>query len=50
MYYSTYERAALLDLAADVLGEAGETWVVFDNTASGAAAANALSLQEMIAS
>ncbi len=48
MYYSTYEQAALLALAADVMGAAVETWCVFDNTASGAAAANALRLRAMI--
>jgi uncharacterized protein YecE (DUF72 family) len=49
MYYSTYGQSALLALAADVLGSTGETWCVFDNTASGAATANALRLLEMIA-
>ncbi len=49
MYYSSYEQAALVALAADVVAAAGEIWCVFDNTASGAAAANALGLREMTA-
>ena len=51
MYYSTYDdraQAALADhLRSD---EPRETWCVFDNTAAGAAAANALELQVLIGS
>jgi len=48
MYYSSYERATLM-LLADRLAshEATEIWCVFDNTASGAAAANALELSTL---
>jgi uncharacterized protein YecE (DUF72 family) len=45
MYYSSYERATLVSLADRLAShEATEIWCVFDNTASGAAAANALEL------
>ena len=44
-YYSSYTPEFLVDLAARIASsEAEETWVIFDNTASGAAAANALEL------
>ncbi len=43
-YYSAYDGAYLDTLAAHVAGAAVETWCIFDNTASGAATANALSL------
>lgn len=46
-YYSAYEAAALRALAATVHRETGECWCVFDNTTSGAAAANALDLKAM---
>jgi uncharacterized protein YecE (DUF72 family) len=50
MYYSSYDAAALEALAAQIRGSAaGEVWCVFDNTTSGAAAANALSLQAILA-
>jgi uncharacterized protein YecE (DUF72 family) len=49
MYYSAYELSALEALADEIRRAAGDTWCVFDNTASGAAAANALTLQDMIA-
>jgi uncharacterized protein YecE (DUF72 family) len=49
MYYSRYETAALEALAGEISRAAGETWCVFDNTASGAAAANALDLRGMMA-
>jgi uncharacterized protein YecE (DUF72 family) len=48
VYYSSYDDVVLRRLASDVLGQNGETWCVFDNTASGAAAANALSLLGII--
>ena len=45
MYYSPYEDTAL-DAVASQLGGSGERWCVFDNTASGAAAADALRLKQ----
>jgi uncharacterized protein YecE (DUF72 family) len=45
MYYSAYEPAALDALAASIRTALGEVWCVFDNTTSGAAAADALALQ-----
>jgi uncharacterized protein YecE (DUF72 family) len=51
IYYSAYERAFLDDIAdrlrADVAA-GRESWCIFDNTASGAAAANALELRAML--
>lgn len=49
MYYSPYEREFLTGLARRI-GEvtAAEAWCVFDNTASGAAAADALTLRGMM--
>lgn len=50
MYWSAYDDAALAALAESLTaGPPRETWCVFDNTASGAAAANALSLQALVA-
>lgn len=48
VYYSAYGREYLEELARTVRG-VGEAWVVFDNTASGAAAGNALELATMLA-
>lgn len=48
MYRSSYDDAALDTLAADVRSAGVQTWCVFDNTASGAACANALDLQARI--
>jgi len=49
MYYSVYDQSTLNTLALRTRAEgAGETWCVFDNTASGAATGNALSIQAMI--
>lgn len=49
MYYSAYDEAALRALATAIrVSKAGEIWCVFDNTTSGAAAANALSLQALL--
>ena len=48
MYFSPYDEAFLRALASEIQAAPGETWCVFDNTASGAAAANALSLQAML--
>jgi uncharacterized protein YecE (DUF72 family) len=45
-YYSTYDDTRLAALAAR-LESANETWCIFDNTAAGAAAANALTLQTL---
>jgi len=49
MYRSPYD-GAFLDQLADELraGPAAETWCVFDNTTLGAAAANALALQNLL--
>ena len=44
MYYSRYDETYLAELAARVATPSVETWCVFDNTASGAACANALEL------
>lgn len=50
VYYSPYEAPWLAALADQIdSGDAHETWCVFDNTASGAALANALTLQERTA-
>ena len=50
MYYSAYGDAALAALAASLASDGSrETWCVFDNTASGAAAGDALSLQALVA-
>jgi len=46
VYYSSYEESALIALKAQLCkgGAAIENWCIFDNTASGAALSNALSL------
>jgi uncharacterized protein YecE (DUF72 family) len=44
MYYSAYPAAELDRLAAVLAGEPGEAWCIFDNTAGGAAAGQALDL------
>lgn len=44
VYYSAYEEAALAKLAAALEASSAETWCIFDNTASGAATADALAL------
>ena len=50
VYWSSYDDAALTALAQRLRRDpAEEAWCVFDNTASGAAAANALALSEKIA-
>ena len=41
-YWSSYDEAALTRWAAAADAAGGEIWVIFDNTASGAATANAL--------
>lgn len=50
MYHSAYDAAALSALAADLRAAPGERWCLFDNTTSGAAAADALRLQAMMTS
>lgn len=49
IYYSSYELPWLEDLAQKIQTCAADTpiWCIFDNTASGAATANALELQRM---
>jgi uncharacterized protein YecE (DUF72 family) len=49
MYYSSYDDAFLGDLAVAVRAHQGQAWIIFDNTTSGAAAANALRLEEILA-
>jgi uncharacterized protein YecE (DUF72 family) len=44
MYYSAYPGAELDRVAAALLGVSGERWCIFDNTAGGAAAGQALDL------
>lgn len=49
MYYSEYDTDFLTGLAETLLaGRAAETWCIFDNTTSGAATGNALTLQANI--
>jgi uncharacterized protein YecE (DUF72 family) len=51
MYYSSYEDEVLRALAARMLqaaAEGAEVWCIFDNTASGAAAGNALTLRRLL--
>jgi uncharacterized protein YecE (DUF72 family) len=46
MYYSAYEPCFLSSVAdAITQSSAAEVWCIFDNTASGAATANALEIQ-----
>lgn len=49
-YYSAYDDATLRSLAITLSREASSrpTWCIFDNTASGAALANALTLQALL--
>jgi uncharacterized protein YecE (DUF72 family) len=52
VYWSAYDEAYLEALASRLTSEAAagrDVWCVFDNTASGAAAANALDLRRMLA-
>lgn len=50
VYYSPYDAQALQNVAALIRHTvAGEVWCIFDNTASGAAAGNALALQQLVA-
>lgn len=49
MYYSSYGEAELSALALKLRGAGSrQTWCVFDNTASGSAAANALDLRDLL--
>jgi uncharacterized protein YecE (DUF72 family) len=49
MYYSAYDGAFVAELAAQIRGAAAkEAWCIFDNTASGAATANALAMQTQL--
>lgn len=45
VYYSAYDKTFIRDLATQLRRYDTPTWCVFDNTASGAAVANALALQ-----
>jgi uncharacterized protein YecE (DUF72 family) len=48
-YWSSYDDACLERLANELRASpAAESWCIFDNTASGAAAANALVLQNLL--
>ena len=52
-YYSEYDDAFLSALAGELRSEASrkpeaESWVIFDNTALGHAAANALRLRQLL--
>jgi uncharacterized protein YecE (DUF72 family) len=52
VYWATYDEAALsrwADRASASAARAADTWLIFDNTAGGAAAGNALSLREALA-
>lgn len=47
-YYSEYGIDCLQRLASELKSAPAETWVIFDNTASGAALSNALTLSELL--
>ena len=49
IYYDSYGPEVIAQLAADLRASAVDAWCVFDNTVSGAAAANALELQARLA-
>jgi uncharacterized protein YecE (DUF72 family) len=50
MYWSSYDAASLEGLANDLRASsaAADSWCIFDNTTSGAAAANAATLQNLL--
>ena len=48
VYYTEYQPDYLESLAATLRGTDGETWCIFDNTASGAALGNALALGDLL--
>ncbi len=52
VYYSPYTQDQLQSLSAEIRRNmaSAETWVIFDNTASGAALGNALDLSSLLAS
>jgi uncharacterized protein YecE (DUF72 family) len=50
VYYDSYPPEVIARLADDLRASSVEAWCVFDNTVSGAAAANALELQALAAS
>jgi len=50
MYYSSYADGRLEPLAARLRAGPGEAWCIFDNTTSGAAAADALRLAQLVTS
>ena len=47
-YWSSYDADALAGWAAKVAAGSGETWVIFDNTGSGAATGDALAFQALV--
>lgn len=49
IYFSSYEAWQLGDVVSQLAGYNSERWCIFDNTASGAATANALQLLEIVA-
>jgi len=46
-YWSSYDAEALAEWAARAEATAGETWVIFDNTGSGAATADAIAFARL---
>lgn len=48
VYFSSYSAERLAEITALLRDQPGPCWCVFDNTASGAAAANALQLVQML--
>ncbi|MDN8667713.1 DUF72 domain-containing protein [Stenotrophomonas indicatrix] len=50
MYYSAYQQPQLCSLVAAAVeaAQAGEAWIILDNTAHGHAVPNALQLQSML--
>lgn len=48
MYRSSYDEPQLRELASHLARHTAETWCIFDNTTTGAAAANALDLQALL--
>lgn len=49
IYWSAYSGVYLRELAQKIDSTRGATWIIFDNTASGCATANALQLQTLLA-
>jgi uncharacterized protein YecE (DUF72 family) len=47
-YFSPYSSARLTALAEEIVVQRSETWCIFDNTGSGAAAGNALELRQTL--